>query len=138
MSRETYTFCHIDPSARIAESVKMGFHAVIMADVFIGEDSTIGNNVVVYPGTEIGRNVTVYDNAVLGRRPQSAGNVTRNLKTNLGPLTIGDGSVIGACAVLYAGTRIGRQVLVCDLASIREECVIEDLAVLGRASHAEL
>lgn len=133
MSRETHTFCHIDPSARIAESVKMGFHAVIMADVFIGEDSTIGNNVVVYPGTEIGRNVTVYDNAVLGRRPQSAGNVTRNLKTNLGPLTIGDGSVIGACAVLYAGTRIGRQVLVCDLASIREECVVEDLCVLGRA-----
>jgi UDP-3-O-[3-hydroxymyristoyl] glucosamine N-acyltransferase len=132
MSGETYAFCHIDRSARIAESVKMGFHAVIMADVSVRENSTIGNNVVVYPGTEIGENVTVYDNAVLGRRPQTTGNSTRPLKTDLSSLVIGEGSVIGACAVLYAGTRIGSRVLVSDLVSIREECVVEDLAVLGR------
>lgn len=132
MSETADRRCEIDPSARLAKSVQLGFHTVIMADVSIGEDTVIGHNVVIYPGTEIGRGVRVYDNAVLGRRPQSAGNVARPLREDLDPLRIGDFSVIGACAVLYAGTRIGSHVLVSDLCSIREECVVEDFALLGR------
>jgi UDP-3-O-[3-hydroxymyristoyl] glucosamine N-acyltransferase len=133
MLKDALSYCRVDPSAQIASSVTLGFHAVVMADVRIGEGTTIGNNVVIYPGTEVGNRVTIFDNAVLGRRPQSAGNVARPFPNDLPPLRIGDDSVVGACAVLYTGTRIGRHVLVSDLCSIREGCVIGDYALLGRA-----
>jgi len=98
------------------------------------EKAFVGKNVVVYPGTRIGRNVTVFDNAVLGRPPKGAGNLSRKLKEKYPPLEIGSGSVIGAGAVLYCGTRIGRNVLIGDLACVREECVVGDFAVIGRGT----
>ncbi len=122
----------IHPSARVSAGVDMGCHVVIMENVSVGEGTRVGHNVVIYPGTEIGRSVTIYDNSVLGRKPQSAGNLARPLKTDLPPLRIGNYSVIGACAVLYAGTTIGEHVMVSDLCSIREECVLGDFVVLGR------
>ncbi|MBI2445143.1 N-acetyltransferase [Candidatus Micrarchaeota archaeon] len=94
----------------------------------------MGKNVVIYPGTVIGRNVTIFDNAVLGRPPKSAGNTSRKPNEHLPPLEIGDNSVIGASAVLYCGTRIGRNVLIGDLASIREECEVGDFSVIGRGT----
>ncbi len=94
----------------------------------------IGKNVVIYPGTIIGKDVTIFDNAVIGRPPKSAGNTSRQPKTAYPPLEIGDRSVIGAGAVLYCGTKIGKNVLIGDLASIREECTIGDYAVVGRGT----
>ena len=116
----------------IPSSVKLGHNVVIMDDVEIGENSQIGNNVVIYPKTSIGRSVTILDNAVLGRLPISAGNISRPLMDDYRPLLIGDHSVIGACTVLYTGTRIANNVLICDLSSVREACDIEEFVVLGR------
>jgi UDP-3-O-[3-hydroxymyristoyl] glucosamine N-acyltransferase len=132
MSKSSEIECHIDPSAKVAEGVEVGYYAVVMAGASLGKGTRIGHHAVVYPGTEIGSNVTIYDNAVVGRPPQIAGTSARPLKGDLPPLQIGDGSVIGACAVLYAGTKIGAHVLVSDLCSVREECVLEDFVVLGR------
>ncbi|MBM4053268.1 MAG: UDP-3-O-(3-hydroxymyristoyl)glucosamine N-acyltransferase [Planctomycetes bacterium] len=80
----------IDPTARIAESVKIGqdvsIHTystiekntsigervVIFPGVFIGENCTIGDdtvlhaNVVIYPDTIIGKRVTIHSNTVIG------------------------------------------------------------------------
>ncbi len=122
----------IHPSARVSAGADIGCHVVIMENVSVGEGTRVGHNVVIYPGTEIGQSVTIYDNSVLGRKPQSAGNLARSLKTDLPPLRIGSHSVIGACVVLYAGTRIGEHVMVSDLCSIREECELDDFVVLGR------
>jgi UDP-3-O-[3-hydroxymyristoyl] glucosamine N-acyltransferase len=132
MHKTTDPSCHIDPSVQLSTGVDIGYHVTIMADASVGEGSRIGHNVVIYPGTKIGREVTIYDNTVIGRQPQSAGNLARPLKSDLAPIQIGSYSVIGACAVLYAGTTIGEHVLVSDLCSVREECVIEDFVVLGR------
>jgi len=113
-------------------SVKLGHNVVIMADVDIGEDCQIGNNVVIYPKTSLGKGVTIFDNAVLGRLPMSAGNISRQLIDKYLPLVIGDFSVIGAGTVLYTGTHIANNVLICDLSSVRETCDIEEYVVLGR------
>jgi acetyltransferase-like isoleucine patch superfamily enzyme len=116
----------------IAPSAQLGQNVVVMDDVEIGERCRIGNNVVLYPKTRLGGDVTIYDNAVLGRLPQSAGNISRQLPEDYSPLEIGDGSVIGACTVLYTGTRIANNVLICDLSSVRESCDIAEYVVLGR------
>jgi acetyltransferase-like isoleucine patch superfamily enzyme len=116
----------------IASSAKLGQNVVIMDDVEIGENCVVGNNVVIYPHVCLGKNVTIYDNAVLGRLPQSAGNISRPLIQDYLPLTIGDHSVIGASAVLYSGSRIANNVLICDLSSVRELSELAEFVVLGR------
>ncbi len=116
----------------VPASVTLGSNVVIMDEVEIGEDCRIGNNVVIYPKTSLGRGVTILDNAVLGRLPLSAGNISRPLPGDYQPLRIGDHSVIGACVVLYTGTRIANNVLICDLSSVREACDIDEFVVLGR------
>lgn len=119
-------------SGAVPASVTLGSNVVIMDDVEIGEDCRIGNNVVIYPRTSLGRGVTILDNAVLGRLPLSAGNISRPLVRDYQQLRIGDHSVIGACVVLYTGTQIANNVLICDLSSVREACDIEEFVVLGR------
>lgn len=118
--------------ALLPKSVELGRNVVISDGVEIGEDCRIGNNVVIYPEVSLGRGVTILDNAVLGRLPLSAGNISRPLVADYHPLLIGDNSVIGACVVLYTGTRIANNVLICDLSSVREACDIGELVVLGR------
>jgi acetyltransferase-like isoleucine patch superfamily enzyme len=113
-------------------NLKLGTNVIIMEDVEIGNNCEIGNNVVIYPKTEIGDNVIIYDNTVLGRLPRSAGNISRELVNDYLPLIVGDNSVIGACSVLYTGTRIANNVLICDLSSVRESCKIDEYVVLGR------
>jgi acetyltransferase-like isoleucine patch superfamily enzyme len=122
----------IDPSAQIAPGVALGPHVFIGAGVSIGRDSHIGSGVAIHEGTVLGAGVKVFDHAVLGRRPQGVGSMTRPPRTDLGPLTIGDGCVVGAGAVLYRGTTIGRDTLLGDLCSIREECTVGDRSIIAR------
>lgn len=102
------------------------------ADCRIGDGVELKSGVSVYPGTRIGAACTTYENAVLGRPPQGTSAMTRKIRDDLQPLTIGEGCVIGACAVLYCGTTIGNQVLIGDLASIREQCRIGDNCIVAR------
>ena len=55
----------------------------------------------------------------------------------LAPLVVGDESAILACAVVFAGTRLGRGVIVGDQACVRERCEIGDEVVVGRGSLVE-
>ncbi len=110
----------IDPTAKIGTGAEIGAGTVVKAGA------------VVYPGTRIGKRVTIYENAVIGRPPQGAGNLARRPTANLDPLRIGDNCVIGAGAVLYGGSTFGKNVLVGDLASVREECTIGDRVILAR------
>jgi acetyltransferase-like isoleucine patch superfamily enzyme len=112
---------------------RLGENVFVSDDVVLGRGVTIGNNVSVYPGVTIADDCTIFDGAVLGRPPLSAGNTTRPLPKRLGSLTLGPGTVVGANAVLYAGSRIGSRVLIGDLATIREGCELADQVVIGRS-----
>jgi len=111
---------------------KVGQNVVIEENVKIGQGTYLGHNVVVHSGTKIGNNVWVDDGSILGRIPRSGLSSKRKAKQNLPPLEIGDECVIGVNAILYQGTKIGNQVLVGDLASIREKNVIGDRSIIGR------
>lgn len=123
---------HVGAGCLVAAGVVLGQNAVIHDGVEIGPGCRIGANVVVHPGTRLGADVTVHDNAVLGRQPQGTRSLRRAPGAALPPLVIGPGSVIGAGAVLYAGSTLGSEVLVGDLASIREACTVGDQSVIGR------
>jgi acetyltransferase-like isoleucine patch superfamily enzyme len=91
----------------------------------------VAETAVVYAGTDLGEDVVVRDYAVVGKLPVLG---TRSTATSdeLEPLVVGAGSAILEGAVVFAGTRLGRRVIVGDQACVREDCDIGDDVVIGR------
>lgn len=118
--------------AHRSESGTIGRNVAFSDDTILGERVTIGNNVTFYPGVAVGAGCTILDGAVLGRPPLTTGNTTRPIDATASRLIIGAGSIIGANAVLYTRITIGERVLIGDLATIREDCVLDDQVVIGR------
>lgn len=93
---------------------------------------SVGKNVTLHEGVVLGDGSSIFDGAVIGRPPLATATLTR--KPRLGGQThIGRGSIVGANAVLYSDVTVGENVLIGDLASIREGSSIGDGAVVGRA-----
>ncbi|CAN5262075.1 hypothetical protein BH18ACT14_BH18ACT14_11380 [soil metagenome] len=98
--------------------------------------SEIAATAVVSPDTVVGADVRVEDGAVVGKHP-SFGKQSTADRAELSPLQIGDGSSILAGAVVFAGTTLGRGVIVGDQACVRERCRIGDDVVIGRGAFVE-
>ena len=96
----------------------------------------VAESAVVYPGTVLGDDVVVGDNAVVGK-PPTLGARSTAAQGDLPPLVVGDGTRILACAVVFAGSRLGRGVIVGDQACVRERCELGDGVVVGRGSLVE-
>ncbi|HWM12864.1 MAG TPA: DapH/DapD/GlmU-related protein [Gaiellaceae bacterium] len=84
----------------------------------------------------LGEDVEIGDNAVVGKPPTLGARSTASAG-DLPPLVVGDGARILACAVVFAGTRLGRGVIVGDQACVRERCELGDGVVVGRGSLVE-
>jgi acetyltransferase-like isoleucine patch superfamily enzyme len=91
---------------------------------------------VVFPGTEMGEDVVFEANAVVGKQP-SLGRRSTAARDEQPPLVIGGGTRILAGAVVFAGSRLGRSVIVGDQACVRERCELGDEVVVGRGSLVE-
>ncbi|NNE34424.1 MAG: N-acetyltransferase [Rhodothermales bacterium] len=122
----------ISSSATIGEGTSIGSFCVIEADVSIGAGCEIGHHVVVRKGTTIGSNVRIDDRASIGKQPMRAPNSAVTLDKLQPPAEIGDDCLIGTGVVLYAGSKLGRKVLVADLATIREDVAVGDFTIVGR------
>ena len=96
----------------------------------------IAESAVVYADTQLGSDITIGDNAVVGKRPTYGPRSTAR-REELFPLVVGDGVSILALAVVFAGTRLGRGVVVGDQACVRERCELGDEVVVGRGSLVE-
>jgi acetyltransferase-like isoleucine patch superfamily enzyme len=96
----------------------------------------VAESAVVYRGTVLADGVVVGDNAVVGKQP-TLGRRSTTRREELGPLVVGEDTAILACAVVFAGTRLGRRVVVGDQACIRERCEVGDEVVVGRGSLVE-
>ena len=118
----------------IGENVQFGHNVVIYNGVRLGNNMKIGNNVVIYPETSIGDYTVIFDNVVLGRLPLATAGIARKVRNKYPPLKIGKECVIGVGVVIYRGTVIEKEVLVGDLAAVREECKIGEGSVVGRGS----
>jgi acetyltransferase-like isoleucine patch superfamily enzyme len=96
----------------------------------------VAESAVVYPGTQLGEGVVIGDNAVVGKPPTLGARSTAAAE-DLPPLVVGDGTAILACAVVFAGSRLGSGVIVGDQACVRERCDLADGVVVGRGSVVE-
>jgi serine O-acetyltransferase len=91
--------CHVDLESRLHSSVELGYG---------------GMGVVVAPGVEIGAGSFLSQNVSVEPKPGVAGvpRIGRNVYVGvgaqiLGPVTVGDGAVIGANAVITADVAPG-------------------------------
>src|SRR5688500_16280175 len=84
----------------------------IARGVVIGEGTYVGASVTLYPGVTVGEGCVLLDGAVIGRLPIATATTTRPVASEFGRVEIGDGSIVGANAVIYTNTRFGRDVLI--------------------------
>jgi len=115
----------------------MGENVVIEDDVFIDEGCYIGHNVVIHSGVKVGKNVLIDDNTVIGKRPMHSPTSALPPSETLSLSEIGDDCLIGAGVIIYIGAKIGKKVLVADLATIRENVEIGDFTIVGRGVAVE-
>jgi acetyltransferase-like isoleucine patch superfamily enzyme len=90
----------------------------------------------VAPGTVLGAGVVVHDGAIVGKQPVLSPRSTAS-REPLSPAELGEGTVIAQGATVFAGSRLGKRVLVGDGACVRERCVIGDDVVIGHGSLVE-
>lgn len=126
-----WTDAFVAPDAVIGDGCTLGFGVVIEAGAWIGPGCSLGHHAVIHAGTRLGAGCHVQAHAVLGRLPRPAVTSTVHPPADLSPLLIGDGTSIGAGAVVYTGTSIGGQCLLGEHAFVREGCQIGDRVIIG-------
>jgi acetyltransferase-like isoleucine patch superfamily enzyme len=108
---------------------------------------------VIHAGVEIGASCVIEEGAVLGKqarlRASSSGAAAARAAESVhgrdssgqgggpGPLVIEPGATICCGAVVYAGARIGRGVIVGDQAQVRERATVGAGTVVGRGSSVD-
>lgn len=123
---------YVDTTARLGEGTILGKNVVVMEDVKIGPGCRIGHNVVIHKGTVVGANVRIDDNTVIGKLPMKAAFSVLKEAGEQKPAVIGEDCLIGAGVVIYAGSVLGKKVLVADQASIREDVRVGACTIVGR------
>lgn len=128
---------YISEKAKLGINIKIGHFTVIEDNVEIGDNCVIGSNVVIHEGTKIGTAVRVDDNTVIGKLPMRSVNSIFKDEEKLSPAVVGNGCLIGAGVILYAGCVLGEKVLTADMATVRENVSIGDKTILGRGAAVE-
>jgi acetyltransferase-like isoleucine patch superfamily enzyme len=91
---------------------------------------------IVYPGTVLGEGVKVLEHAVVGKQPSLSPRSTAT-REPLEPTQIGDGTIVSTGAVVFAGAKVGKRVILGDQSCVRERVVVGDDVVIGRGSLVE-
>jgi acetyltransferase-like isoleucine patch superfamily enzyme len=99
-------------------------------------DAEIHPTAVVYPGTVLGEGVKVLEHAVVGKQPSLSPRSTAK-REPLPPAELGEGTIVSAGAIVFAGSTLGARVIVGDQACVRERVRIGDDVVVGRGSLIE-
>ncbi len=122
----------IDPAAEIGAECRFGFGVVIEEGCRLGSGCQIGHHVVLRRGTVLGSGVRVDEHTVIGKQPMRAAiSIFRDAGAYPGTV-VGDGCLIGASVVIYAGARLAGKVLVADQATVREEVEVGEGTIVGR------
>ena len=127
----------ISDKAKLGKNIIFAKNVIIEEDVTIGDNCSLGYNVVIRKGTTIGDNVRVDDNTIIGKFPMRASLSIFKEEKNLPPTHIANNCLIGANTVIYIGSNISNNVLVADLASIRENTAIAEYTIVGRGVTVE-
>ena len=132
---------HIGPHCTVGERVKIGARCVLQAGNFIGDDSTLADevnlfpNVTIYPRTEIGRRVRIHAGTVIGsdgfgyvldggfhRKVPQIGNVIIGDDVEIGANVTIDRGALGP-TIIGKGTKIDNLVQIAHNVEIGEHCI---------------
>jgi acetyltransferase-like isoleucine patch superfamily enzyme len=102
---QIWNYAYVGANAEIGDRTKIGSLAHVDYDVKIGSNCKIEGLAYLPPKTEIGDNVFIGPSAVLTNDPYP-------LSDKLVGVTVEDGAIICARAVIKAGLRIGRNSVV--------------------------
>lgn len=116
-------FVYIGNGSEIGDNVSIGSLAHIDYDVKVGNNTRIEGSVYVPPRTVIGKNVFLGPSATLT-------NDQFPMSKKLVGVTIEDGAVIGAGAVIKAGVKIGKRSVVAMGAVVTKD-VPDEVVVVG-------
>ena len=128
---------YIHPTAKVGAGSLIGHNSVISENVQIGENCRIGSFVVIHPDTVIGNNVRIDDHTVVGKLPMKAALSAITQEQQLPPAVVGDGVILGTSVVVYRGCTLNKNVMVADLASVRENAEIGEFTIVGRGVTVE-
>ncbi|MBP7148519.1 MAG: N-acetyltransferase [Acidobacteria bacterium] len=127
----------VDEAAEIGEGTVLGHGTVVGAGVRLGRGCRVGYHVVIHEGTLVGDNVRIDDHAVLGKLPMKAAASAVTKLRELPPLEIAAGCLVGVAVIVYRGARIGREVMLADQATVREDVEIGERTIIGRGVAVE-
>lgn len=117
----------IEPGAIIREKVEIGDGAVIMMGAVINIGAVVGKGTMIDMGAVLGGRAIVGDSCHIGAGAVLAGVVEPASAT---PVTIGDGVLVGANAVVIEGVRVGAGAVIAAGAVVIED-VPENAVVAG-------
>ena len=120
----------IDSDAVIGGNVNIGPYTIIGKSV-IGDGTIIHPHVVISDGVNLGKQVEIFPGAFIGKEPKGAGAIARQPEFERS-VVINDECSIGPNSVIYFDVEIGRNTLIGDGASIREQCRIGSYCILSR------
>ncbi|HCC00943.1 MAG TPA: UDP-3-O-(3-hydroxymyristoyl)glucosamine N-acyltransferase [Ruminococcaceae bacterium] len=127
----------ISEEAIIGDGTIIGAYCVIEKNVQIGKNCVIGHHVVVHAGTRLGDGVRIDDFACIGKQPFKAARSATTTTEAQCAAQIADACIIGTGAIVYAGVKLEKQVLVADNASVREKVKIGVQTIIGRGVTVE-
>jgi UDP-3-O-[3-hydroxymyristoyl] glucosamine N-acyltransferase len=145
---------HIGPHCTVGERVKIGARCVLQAGNFVGDDSTLADevnlfpNVTIYPRTEIGQCVRIHAGSVIGsdgygyvldggfhRKVPQTGNVIIGDDVEIGANVTIDRGALGP-TVIGKGTKIDNLVQIGHNVEIGEHCIL--ISQVGIAGSSKL
>lgn len=118
-----WNFAYVGAGSVLGDNVKIGSLAHVDYDVVIGSGTKIEGLAYIPPLSRVGRNVFIGPAAVLTNDPYPP-------STKMVGVTIKDGAVIGARAVIRAGVTVGRRSVVAMGAVVTKD-VPDGMVVMG-------
>jgi acetyltransferase-like isoleucine patch superfamily enzyme len=120
---QIWHFSYVGDNAEIGDNVSIGSLAHVDYDVKIGENTRIEGQVYIPPLSRIGKNAFIGPAAVLTNDPYP-------MCEKMIGVTIEDGAIIGARAVIKAGVIVGKNSVVAMGAIVTRD-VPENSVVMG-------
>ena len=122
-------FTYVGDNVEIGDNVKIGSLAHIDYNVKIGENTKIEGLAYIPPLSRIGKNAFIGPNAVLTNDPYP-------MCDKMIGITIEDGAIIGAGAVIKAGVKVGKNSVVAMGAVVTKD-VPDNVVVLGNPARVK-
>jgi len=126
----------IDPTAKIADDVKIGAYCIVEEDVSIGSGTELKSHVTVSKHTDIGENNRIFQFSSIGEEPQD-----KKYKQEPTRTLIGNNNTIREYVTINRGTiddqgltRIGNDNWIMAYVHIAHDCMIGNNVIIANAS----